>query len=88
MPKKPCMRYKKSKTPYVMLPKTKEIKKSEPSLHCEICGKKVNSLDDLTDYDGLLVDTGYQTCDKCTETLETHIKELVNKIRDYQWANE
>lgn len=56
--------------------------------NCEICSKKVNSIDELTTYDGLLVDTGYLTCDKCTKILERTINQTIKGIRDRKFYSE
>ena len=57
------------------------------SLKCEICGIKVESRNDLTEYDGLLVDDGYDCCDSCTEKLESIIKDAIKQIRDQKFRN-
>lgn len=54
---------------------------------CEVCGLEVESVDELTEYLGLLVDDGYLTCDECTEKLESSIKDIIKSIRDARFRN-
>jgi len=57
------------------------------NLKCEICGKKVKGVDELTEYDGLLIDDGYDCCDSCTEKILSIIKDAVSRIRDEKLKN-
>ena len=63
-----------------------ELEKGD-GLHCEICGVKAEDADGLTQYDGLLVDRGYECCDSCTEKLEQVIRDTINTIRDVNLRN-
>ena len=62
-----------------------ELEKGD-GLHCELCGAKVEGIDDLNEYDDMF-DNAYQCCDSCAEKLEQGIMDIVFAMRDKAFRN-
>jgi DNA-directed RNA polymerase subunit RPC12/RpoP len=62
-----------------------ELEKGD-GLHCELCGVKVEYLDDLNEYDDMF-NNSYQCCDSCAEKLEQGIRNIAFAIRDKAFRN-